>query len=192
MIQNEEFDLDLEKNIKVIREVLFTKDKDAIAKIKKSFYHYQTNYSPLLKKEYLAHIISIMEKIVRKLGNEVFVIELNEIQIDDEQYSRVLDIFSSETDDDLSAFIINYPKVDDSTLLSIGIAQELGHLFDEILKRHPDSNTNRVEKSQIEEFCSLFALIVISDRSNFYKYVSSQHTPSLTQILNKISFLHAN
>lgn len=188
MTQNEEFDIDLDTNIQAIREVLFKTKGEASSIIRSVFHYYQTEYSPLLIKEYLSHIVSAMERLIRNLtNNEVFVIECNEIQIDNKKYSRAMDIFSSETDDNLSAFIINYPKISDHTLLRIGIAHELGHLFEEILHKKHDR-----EISKNEEFCSLFALVVISDRSNFYKYISSQYAPSLIQILNKISFLHEN
>ena len=186
MTQHEEFDIDLNKNIETIKQVLYKDVDDAPEIFRSVFNYYQSEYAPLLVKEYLSHIISAMEKLVRKItNNEVFVIELQEKEIEDDQYSRGIDIFSSETDENLSAFIINYPKTSDHALLRIGIAHELGHLFEEILKIQYDRDI-----THNEEFCSLFALIIMTDRSNFYKYISNQYAPSLFQILRRISFIH--
>lgn len=134
--------------------------------IKNLFTLFHGDLKPRMSKEYLAYIISAMEKIAREITeNPFFIIELHPLNIKDK-----LPVSSSAYHHE-KYFDIFYPENLDEKQKMFIIALELAHLYFELRMRHlPGDLANG------EELCAVFAIIALNDQSQFYSEKTEEHT----------------
>ncbi len=131
-----------------------------------------------ISREFLSHVVSSLEKMAREVtGNQLFIIELKPL-------TDGHNVFSSKYSPK-RFFTVYYPKDMEPKQKRVGIAHELGHLYVLLLLKLPDVS----EKD--ENLCSIFSILTIADRCQFYKKESAAYThPSVEDIVSQMSLLH--
>lgn len=174
------FDIDAENTKKIIgsfaKGVVTKKRVDLIKSI------YDDFCKSLIRKEYLSHLVSAVEKIARnKTKNLLFVINLIPIDFSKDNLS---DTFTGRYRKDRYYNIFYQENIDEDEL-RLGVAHEIAHLLFIMITKN-----EHLEDDEI--LCSIFAIIAIADRTDFYKNKAIKFTynGSFDTIVSKMSLLH--
>ncbi len=143
---------------------------------------FNKNIKEKISLEFLSHMVSALEKMAREVtGTDLFVIELKPHPEKKKEFSN---IFSSKYSPK-RFFTIYYPEDMEPKQKRVGIAHELGHLYLLLLLEHSDIINGD------EALCSIFSIITIADRCQFYKKESKKYIHSSIQsIIKDMSLLH--
>lgn len=143
--------------------------------------------------EYLSHIRCALEFHVRKYtDNKLFTITLkpSSKNSSNDCISKIIII---EPEDPASSLIITYPSGNDeytykANEIRMAIAHELAHAF--FLINHVELKKELEAKNKFEDVSSLLAIMLMHDRSYFYKNKAKDFTPKLEDIIKDMSQLH--
>lgn len=144
---------------------------------------YEINFKENISQAYLSHIVCVVEQYVREqLNKPFFAIKLRPSNLKEiglvckSQYSlnRYFQIF--------------YPTGADEKQVRLGIAHELGHLVYLIWTQTENYLSN---DPKAEQFASLFAIIAVADRCDFYQKRAKNFVhKSFDEIVRTMSLLH--
>ncbi|EFW38976.1 hypothetical protein HMPREF9554_00499 [Treponema phagedenis F0421] len=122
-----------------------------------------------MKEQYLAHIIRTMEIQLQELTeNPMFKIIIKPLPL---------------TKDNLSAraqyqrgkfFLIGYSERLNDIQLRVCLAHELGHLYLIEYINSIDKNANLTEKTNMEPLSTVFGILAILDKNDFYSTISDK------------------
>lgn len=144
--------------------------------------YYNNECANLIRKEYVSHLVSAIEKIAReKTNNKLFAINLipRDFSID-----NLSDTFTGRYRKH-RYYNIFYQENMDEEELRLGIAHELAHLLFIMITKDEDLKNDEI-------LCSIFAIIAIADRTDFYKNraVNFTYDGSFDKIVRIMSLLH--
>ncbi|PIE04364.1 MAG: hypothetical protein CSA76_04650 [Spirochaetales bacterium] len=165
---------------------LSTKDRNLIAEtfnVKEKIVtilaeDFESTVKERISREFLSHVVSALEKMAREItGNKLFIIELKPL-------ADGYNVFSSKYSP-RRFFTVYYPEDMEPKQKRVGIAHELGHLYVLLLLKLSDVLGGD------ENLCSIFSILTIADRCQFYKKDSSAYTHvSVEDIISTMSLLH--
>lgn len=143
--------------------------------------NFHSVFKPRISKEYIAHIVSAMEKEARKITEtSLFVIELHPLYIKDKL------LVSKSIYRNKERFDIFYPENLDEKEKRFNIAHELAHLYFTLQMGRTHSNF-----TGDEELCSIFAIIALDDRSQFYDKKAKDYTYKyVDELMSMLRTLH--
>ena len=167
--------------------------------IERYFSFFQGTITPIIKTNYLSHLVTTVENMVNKKKMLEFLKAMEDVQEVEVNREQLRALFASETFRFYSIIkeptnlkrrattryhpsgaIIYYNSCYEEKTIRILIAHELGHIINkELLEDVPDS----------EQTANLFAYIAMEDKNKFYmeeckKFVSKSDMQILNDIIN--------
>lgn len=133
-----------------------------------------THYAKIkdgMKKQYLAHMIRTMEVQLQELTqNPFFKITVTPMP----SASKDLNIACASYQKNCF-FSIYYPPHLDDRQLRVCLAHELGHLYLIEYANHVLENANFNENTDIEPLSTVFGILAILDKNDFYATIKEKH-----------------
>ncbi|MGP1602533.1 ImmA/IrrE family metallo-endopeptidase [Treponema sp.] len=140
-------------------------DKDVVALLSKHYTKIQNG----MKEQYLAHIIRTMEVQLQELTeNQMFKIIVDPVPLSDTNFTARAQYQQGQF------FWICYPSHLDDIQLRVYLAHELGHLYLVEYINNIDKTANLTEKSNMEPLSTVFGILAILDKNDFYSTISKK------------------
>lgn len=163
-IDNDEFKFNDEK-VKDIANTFALSDTKNVYTIYKVFNRIKAD----VKHQYLAHAIRTMETAVQnQTGNPFFKIIIKPLDVSHDNLAATA-YYQKH-----SFFSIGYPEHLDDIQKRILIAHELGHLYLIELLNNTEESLNLTEKNSMEPLSTIFGLMIIMDKNDFYSFVAQK------------------